>query len=595
MKTQQLKTGLFLGAITLLLSACHSVTNGPSMVTGIVSLPGATIGSVGTSVADTSVADTALTATEQAKIIASLNSQATPQTSTDIIAGEYLVQTRAGISTQSLGTLSVGGQSLTRIKGSTELGIGLYRTNGTLTQAQSAKVLGQLSALSVTANSAVVNVVPNRRVYAQAIPNDPAFPVQWDKVMLNMPAAWDKTTGKEVVVAVVDTGRTNHPDLDGQWVGGWDFISDSTVAGDGDGWDADPTDIDLDNLYHGTHVAGIIAAKANNNIGVAGVSWGAKILPVRVLGLNGGTTADIIMGTYWAAGGEVDGVPTNLNPAKVINLSLGAEGVCDSIYQTLFTNLANAGVISIVAAGNNSKDANLYIPASCDNVITVGALDTDKIRAPYSNYGSRIDLMAPGGNTKKTISYNDISYRAGVLSTIYNDLTQKYGYVFYQGTSMAAPQVAGAVALLIGEQPKLTFNQVRAMLKNASTPISCDHVGGCGAGSLDVNSLLSQPVPVVTAPVKSFSSLPIKISAIYEEGGKYIVSGSIFINPTDFDNSYTFKITDVHDDYIIEAHQDLNGNGLIDQAEPYGFYSPINKTAADIAFLGIDIKMSLHQ
>src|SRR5690606_31257016 len=150
------------------------------------------------------------------------------------------------------------------------------------------------------------------------------------------------THGNGVVVAVLDTGITRHGDLDANVLPGYDFISDAGKANDGDGRDNDPSDpgdwVTLNQCpggnraenssWHGTHVAGTIAAVTNNAKGVAGTAFGARILPVRVLGTCGGYDSDIADAIVWAAGGSVSGVPTNANPAEVINLSLGGGGAC---------------------------------------------------------------------------------------------------------------------------------------------------------------------------------------------------------------------------------------------------------------------------
>ncbi|MEE7547807.1 S8 family serine peptidase, partial [Xanthomonas sp. Kuri4-1] len=174
---------------------------------------------------------------------------------------------------------------------------------------------------------------------------------QRDHAGINVRPAWDKATGNGVVVAVIDTGITSHPDLDANILPGYDFISDTFVSRDGDGRDADPSDEGdwnpvqgecyttpspspiTDSSWHGTHVAGTIAAVTNNAVGVAGTAYNAKIVPVRVLGRCGGYTSDIADAIVWASGGSVSGVPANANPAEVINMSLGGSGTCSTTYQ----------------------------------------------------------------------------------------------------------------------------------------------------------------------------------------------------------------------------------------------------------------------
>ncbi len=235
------------------------------------------------------------------------------------------------------------------------------------------------------------------------VPNDPLYSQQWHyfgAYGINLPAAWDITTGSSsVVVAVIDTGITNHADLSGKTVPGYDFISNTFVANDGGGRDSNPSDPGDWTLYgecysgsparnsswHGTHVAGTVGANTNNSTGVAGVSWGAKILPVRVLGKCGGYLSDIADGMRWSAGLPVAGVPANANPAKVLNLSLGGYGACGTTYQSAIDAIVAAGSTVVVSAGNSNDYATYYRPANCNGVITVGATDDDGYLSSYSN------------------------------------------------------------------------------------------------------------------------------------------------------------------------------------------------------------------
>ena len=154
--------------------------------------------------------------------------------------------------------------------------------------------------------------------------------------------------------------------------------------------------------WHGTHTAGTIGAASNNGVGVAGVNWNSKILPVRVLGKCGGYTSDIADGMRWAAGLSVSGVPANANPAKVLNLSLGGYGACDATYQNAVNAIVAAGTTIVVSAGNSNADAVNYRPGNCTGVITVAATNRDGGRAYYSNYGSTVEISAPGGETDVT-------------------------------------------------------------------------------------------------------------------------------------------------------------------------------------------------
>ncbi|HEY3340667.1 MAG TPA: S8 family serine peptidase, partial [Anaerolineae bacterium] len=267
----------------------------------------------------------------------------------------------------------------------------------------------------------VVYAEPDRFLRPAFVPNDPWWSYQWgysSTYGMNLPAAWDLTTGaSSTVVAIIDTGYRPHADLAGRFVQGYDFISDTKVANDGDARDADAQDpgdwisaADIagdfanwgctqeNSSWHGTHLAGTIGANTNNSLGVAGINWQAKILPVRVLGKCGGYTSDIIDGMRWAAGLPVDGVPANANPAKVLNLSLGGPGACDIAQQSAIDEINATGAIVVVAAGNANDSAANYNPANCNNVITVGATTSAGLRAYYSNYGSIVDVSAPGGS-----------------------------------------------------------------------------------------------------------------------------------------------------------------------------------------------------
>ncbi|RKH83125.1 peptidase S8 [Corallococcus sp. AB045] len=352
-----------------------------------------------------------------------------------------------------------------------------------LTEAEHVRVLQQVQAVQ-----GVQNAESNLRVRPLAVPNDPLYSRQWHYKNMNLPAAWDLGTGSEsIVVAVVDTGITKHPDLDTRVLTGMDFISSTANAGDGDGVDTDPTDNgkDLPNggsSYHGTHVAGTIGASSNNGTGVAGVTWsGRNILPVRVLGTQGGSTADIIAGITWASGGTVTGVRANTTPARVINMSLGGSGAPSSQLQSAINAAVERGAILVVAAGNENENTSNSYPCNQQNVICVGAARFNGKRASYSNFGTQVDVMASGGQTSE--DRNGDGFPDGVLSTLPNSSNQP-SYDWYQGTSMATPHVAGIVALMLEHDPKLTAADVEAILKDtADTSSQCSE--GCGAGLVD--------------------------------------------------------------------------------------------------------------
>ncbi|MCP4360113.1 MAG: S8 family serine peptidase [Chloroflexi bacterium] len=354
---------------------------------------------------------------------------------------------------------------------------------------------------------------PQRTVFTpDLVPNDSRYGEQWHYKYtagtsegMNLEPTWDKTTGSSsTVVAVIDTGiLLGHTDLSGKLVPGYDFITDVPTANDGNGRDSNPSDPgDWTNpdecftgwpgstsSWHGTHVGGTIGASTNNNLGVAGVNWNAKLLPVRVLGRCGGFTSDILDGMRWAAGIAVSGVPANANPAKVLNLSLGGGGVCSNAQQSAIDDIVNVGAVVVVAAGNENQNASNVNPASCNNVVTVAANDRGGDKASYSNFGSVVDVAAPGGETAITAN--------GILSTLDSGVTipaNDNAYAFYQGTSMATPHVAGLVSLMFDYKPTLTTGQLTSLLQSSArsfpTGSSCT-TSLCGSGIADGQKALA--------------------------------------------------------------------------------------------------------
>jgi serine protease len=334
-------------------------------------------------------------------------------------------------------------------------------------------------------------------------PNDPQFStLQWDFTDatggVRAPQAWDTSSGEGVVVAVLDTGYTDHADLVDNVVPGYDFISyygQTTdeglypdVAGDGDGRDADAhdpgdwTDASMtwcgrvgQSSWHGTHVAGTVAAVANNGKGVAGLAYGAQVQPVRVLGHCGGATSDIADGIIWASGGHVDGVPDNQTPAEVLNLSLGGYGSCedDPATQEAIDGAIARGVTVVIAAGNDGDNAQYYSPASCKGVVTVGATGIDGAKSWFSNYGPTVAIAAPGGNaTSGTDSDEHWIWSTGNAGTTVPTTDVLMGFI---GTSQATPHVAATVALMqsaavAAGKPALTPAQVKQILRSTARP-----------------------------------------------------------------------------------------------------------------------------
>lgn len=344
----------------------------------------------------------------------------------------------------------------------------------------------------------------NRMLRPMFTPNDTHYGVQWHyfeaTAGLRANTAWDTATGTGAVVAVLDTGYRPHVDLDSNIIGGYDFVSNASNARDGNGRDSNAEDEGdwvasanecyagspaSNSSWHGTHVAGTIAAETNNNQGVAGVAYNAKIVPVRVLAKCGGTIADIADAIIWSSGGSVSGVPGNPNPADVINMSLGGGGSCDSTSQSAINTAVNNGTVVVVAAGNENQNASNSNPANCSNVVTVAANDRQGNRASYSNYGSVVDVTAPGGETATSGN--------GVASTLNAGTTTPGAdnYVYFQGTSMATPHVAGVAALMKGLDSSLTPAQIESMLKSTARPLAGSCSGGCGAGLVDATAAVA--------------------------------------------------------------------------------------------------------
>jgi serine protease len=337
-------------------------------------------------------------------------------------------------------------------------------------------------------------VEEDRMMKAVLTPTDTRYAEQWHYYEatggLNLPAAWDITTGTGVNVAVLDTGYRPHADLAANIVGGYDFISDSFVGNDGNARDSNPQDPgdwyttdqcgagtgSSASSWHGTHVSGTIAAVTNNGNGVAGVAFGARVVPVRVLGRCGGYTSDIADAIVWASGGTVAGVPANPNVARVISMSLGGGGACDTTTQSAINSARSRGTVVVVAAGNENQNASNSSPANCSGVIAVAAVNRSGGKAYYSNFGAIVDVAAPGGDTRSSAAN-------GVLSTLNTGTTTPGSdtYAFYQGTSMATPHVSGVVALMLSRNSALTPDDVESRLKSSTRPFpaTCSQ---CGTG-----------------------------------------------------------------------------------------------------------------
>ena len=304
--------------------------------------------------------------------------------------------------------------------------------------------------------------------------NDPLYPKQWalsHPYGIDAEEAWELASGEGVVVAVLDSGITTHSDLNANILPGYDLISSLDKANDGDERDADPNDpgnwVAADacgtthparnSTWHGTLMAGVIAAVTNNQKGISGVAHRAKVVPVRISGTCGGWTSDTIDGIVWASGGGLDGIPLNANPAEVISVSQRAGGACSVSMQAAIDDAVFRGSTVVVSAGNDNADVSGFAPANCRNVITVGSVDSTGERSSFSNYGAAVDIAAPGELIMTTSN-------AGTSTP------QAENYQEVSGTSMSTPLVAGLVALIQSAAPTpLPPAEVEALLKRNVT------------------------------------------------------------------------------------------------------------------------------
>ena len=350
--------------------------------------------------------------------------------------------------------------------------------------------------------------VPDLSAYSKnyVTPNDEYFDKQWDlhgEYGINVKSAWQRSLGDNVTVAVIDTGVNHHPDLVNNIVSGYDFLSDAIQADDGDGRDSDPSDsamVPKNGIcsngrkaesymrWHGTHIAGTIAASANNKIGISGISPNAKILPVRAFGPCGTRFSDVTDAIKWAGGLKVQDTPENRYPAQVINLSFGSYlnsgSKCFKGYQDIFDELHAKGIVVVASAGNKNLDVKYFTPANCNHVISVSST-TRMGERPVASYGSSVSISAPGG----THAPNQ-----GIFSTFNTGMISvgEHNYSENAGTSMAAPHISAIAALAKSVNPDATPDRIlSAMQKSAQNrPIqNCDQYS-CGPGIVDAGKTL---------------------------------------------------------------------------------------------------------
>ena len=398
----------------------------------------------------------------------------------------------------------------------------------------------------------------------------------WHYGLIDLPRAWDLTTGSaNVLVAIVDDGtRFDHPDIAANLTDdGYDFVDDTSYtldfcsggttdrSGDGDGYDSDPTDpmsYEFDFFSgciigpsaagnHGLHVAGTIGARGNNGTGGTGVNWTVQIRPVRALDVIGsGTYYDISQGILYAAGLPADnGAGGTVQPAtggaRVINMSFGG-GSPSTVLENAINAASNAGALLVASAGN-SGTSNPSYPAAYPAVLSVSAVGPDGRLAFYSSYGPTVDIAAPGGDMLS----GDPTF--GVFSTVWNFQTGTPTYAFYQGTSMAAPHVTGVAALLLAREPGLTAAALRNRLRQFAVDVDNDGPDVLyGAGIVNARNSLTQTL-----------SLPHRLFArLYNAA-----TGSVLATqPVGADGSFAF--TGLGDGaYQVFAGEDESNDGII--------------------------------
>jgi serine protease len=443
------------------------------------------------------------------------------------------------------------------------------------------------------ADPAVEFAEPDARMRPHRVPNDPGFVEQWflqpTVTSVNGPtasavdavSAWNSTLGApSVVVAVIDTGvRFEHPDLQrvadgGKLLPGYDFVSaepggTARVANDGDGWDPDPSDpgdwissadrqvaqfegcpIDSSS-WHGTRVAGMLAGLTDNGVGVAGVGWDNRVLPVRVLGKCGGLTSDIIAGMRWAAGLPQQGAPANPTPARILNLSLGGEGACSSVYQAAIDEITARGVLVVVSAGNDGSLVDQ--PANCRGVVSVTGVRQVGTKVGFANLGPDVTIAAPGGNCVNVRAGEPCLYSLDTTTNLGLTTPGASGYTdrinnINVGTSFASPIVSGIAALMYSVNGRLTPAQLAERMQASASPFPVSSVANvptcripassddlqltecncttstCGSGLAQAPAAVAaalRPIALVSAPLTANAGETVSLS----DGGSVGANG----------------------------------------------------------------------
>ena len=439
------------------------------------------------------------------------------------------------------------------------------------------------------------------------VPNDANYAKQWHYPMINLPQAWDITKGSsDVVVAVIDTGiLSEHPDIRNQLSpDGYDFISLESVSQDGtNGIDDNPEDVGDEmqggSSFHGTHVAGTIAAATDNTIGVAGIAFQSKIMALRALGVGGGLSSDILQAMLYAAGLDNDSNTTPAQKADIINMSLGG-GSFSQTEQDIVDQVRDEGVIIIAAAGNEDTSALSY-PAAYDGVVSVSAVGPEKQLAPYSNFGTSIDIAAPGGDLSKDI--NNDSVGDGVLSTSGDDSSQNDDiqkvYSYYQGTSMACPHVAGVVALMKAVDPTMT---PLTLDTHISQGVITEDLAGDGPTTRDNSfgyGLINAYKAVLAAADPSQIPSFLLVNPLSLNFGNSTSSKTLTVSKSN-DNALTVQSFTDDADWLVVTETSVDGEGMgtytvtVDRAElPDGpYYATISFVSSENS---VDIPVTMFE
>ena len=441
-------------------------------------------------------------------------------------------------------------------------------------------------AATIEADPNVEYAEPDLWAYPLLVPNDTEFAAnQWDLQPpataaggANLPGAWNITTGfSGLTVAVIDTGiLPGHPDLTGKTVAGYDMITNATTANDGNGRDSDPSDPGdweaanecfagsgaSNSSWHGTHVTGTIGAATNNSLGISGINWVSKVQAVRVLGKCGGTFSDIVDSITWAAGGAVPGAPANATPSRVINMSLGGGGACSASMQNAVTAATALGTVVVVAAGNSNTVTDNFTPANCNGVISVASVGRSGNRAYYSNYDdgtapTYVEIAAPGGEQSFANDPN------GTLSTLNAGTTVPgaYNYTYYQGTSMAAPHVAGIASLMMSTNRSLTPAQVLSKIQTSARAFPTGTVRDCTANLANVTTTVKYcGVGIIDAAAALYSAKTWDVFWRKSDGtnSTWLFNGT---GPTQFSAAFP---SGVPSSWTAKAMGDVNGDGILD-------------------------------